>query len=91
MHQTDKEQLIEYLKIAGFTYNPDVEEFIKYVKENLEILIFMDTFMFIETIWNEKSFKKRIITEVEGYTSILTYLKINFKINENKIIKNENT
>lgn len=79
MHQSDKEQIIEYLKIAGFTqiYNGEVGEY-----NNFYYSLSEDDFNIIEIIWDEKNFKRRIVTDIKGYTSIMTYLKINFKIDE---------
>lgn len=77
MHQTDKEQLIEYLKIVGFEQTTNGCEGttgkVHYKLEDNKIII-------IEYIYNEKDFARRIITEIEGYIGILTYLKINFPV-----------
>lgn len=79
MHQTDKKQIIEYLKIVGFTqpFNGEAGEFNSYYYSLSD-----DVFCIIEVIWDETDFKRRITTEIRGYESILTYLKINFKIDE---------
>lgn len=77
MLDTDKEQIIEYLKIAGFETSSDksvgTKEDYGYILEDSKITI-------IEYIYKEKDFTRRIITEIEGYIGILTYLKINFPL-----------
>ena len=79
MLQTDKEQIIEYLKIVGFTqhFNGEAGQY-----NNYHYSLSGDDFCLIEVIWDEVDFKRRITTEIRGYESILTYLKINFKIDE---------
>lgn len=78
MHQSDKEQIIEYLKVVGFTqiYNGEVGEY-----NNFYYSLSEDDFNIIEIIWDEEDFKRRIVTDIKGYTSIMTYLKINFRVN----------
>lgn len=77
MSNTDREQILEYLKLAGFNSNEDksvgTKEDYGYILEDSKITI-------IEYIYKEKDFTRRIITEIEGYVGILTYLKINFLV-----------
>lgn len=77
MSNTDKEQILEYLKIVGFNSNADrsvgTKDDYGYILEDNKITI-------IEYVYKEKDFTRRIITEIEGYVGILTYLKINFPV-----------
>ena len=77
MSNTDREQILEYLKLAGFNSNKDksvgTKEDCGYILEDSKITI-------IEYIYKEKDFTRRIITEIEGYIGILMYLKINFPL-----------